>query len=177
MQTPNGPAYVSQFPEPNDPLLVLNVWKGNLGLDTGVPQNVYQLDEARMTQVKDADGRPRDPRRQARRDRRAARRPGHAHVQRAARGSSRSTCGTTPRSSYVLVFALLAFAGLATSLFAPRRRVWLRFAPGPQDADGRTVVTAAGLARGDDVGLQPELDRVLAATLAPRRHPDREGTP
>jgi len=51
---------------------------------------------------------------------------------------------------------------LATSLFAPRRRLWLRLAPD----DGRTVVTAAGLARGDDVGLQPELDRVLAETLA-----------
>ena len=40
-----------------------------------------------------------------------------------------------PALVYVLVFALLAFAGLATSLFAPRRRVWMRFAPG---ARGRT---------------------------------------
>jgi cytochrome c biogenesis protein len=75
------------------------------------------------------------------------------------------------------VFALLAFAGLATSLFAPRRRVWLRFAAGDDEHAGRTVVTAAGLARGDDVGLQPEVDRVLAATLAAGQNPDREGTP
>ena len=66
----------------------------------------------------------------------------------------------------MLTFSLLAFAGLATSLFAPRRRLWLRFTPGGADDDGRTVVTAAGLARGDDIGLQPELDRVLADVLA-----------
>ena len=71
-----------------------------------------------------------------------------------------------PALPFVLVFALLAFAGLATSLFAPRRRLWLRLAPGTGDDTGRTVVTAAGLARGDDVGLQPELDRVLTDTLA-----------
>ena len=33
-----------------------------------------------------------------------------------------------PALPFVLVFALLAFAGLATSLFAPRRRLWLRLA-------------------------------------------------
>ena len=87
---------------------------------------------------------------------------------------------------FVLVFALLAFAGLATSLFAPRRRLWLRLTPGAGEDGGRTVVTVAGLARGDDVGLQPELDRVLAETLtrtadrspvAPRGPTSGEATP
>ncbi len=178
VETPNGTAYVSQFPEPNDPVLVLNVWKGNLGLDTGVPQNVYELDEARMTQVKDASGDPVI----------LTVKPGETVELPDGLGTLTFNgikrfvaldLRHDPALVYVLVFALLAFAGLATSLFAPRRRVWLRFSPGPQDALGRTVVTAAALARGDDVGLQPELDRVLAATLAqaPDTHPDREGTP
>ncbi len=185
-QTPMGPAYASTNPQPNDPALVLSVWKGNLGLDTGVPQNVYQLDEARMTQVLDADGTPAT----------VVVRPGETVD--LPDGLGTLTFNGLPRFvaldlrhdpalPFVLVFALLAFAGLATSLFAPRRRLWLRFAPaGPDDAHGRTVVTAAGLARGDDVGLQPELDRVLAQTLArtddvtpaaPRGTTSGEGTP
>jgi len=178
IQTPNGPAYVSQFPEPNDPVLVLNVWKGNLGLDTGVPQNVYELDEARMTQVVDADGDPVI----------LVVKPGETVELPDGLGTLTFNgikrfvaldLRHDPALVFVLVFALLAFAGLATSLFAPRRRVWLRFVPGADADAGRTVVTAAALARGDDVGLQPELDRVLAATLAdaPGTAPDREGTP
>ena len=81
-----------------------------------------------------------------------------------------------PALPFVLVFALLAFAGLATSLFAPRRRLWLRLARRRDDA-GRTVVTAAGLARGDDVGLQPELDRVLAGRRSPARLTDPRSLP
>lgn len=157
--------YRSVDPQPNDPLLVLSVWQGNLGLDTGVPQNVYQLDEARLTQAVDADGKAIT----------LYVRPGETVD--LPNGLGTLTFNGLPRYvaldlrhdpalPFVLVFALLAFAGLATSLFAPRRRVWLRFAPGEGEGDGRTVVTAAGLARGDDVGLQPELDRVLAETLA-----------
>ncbi len=51
-------------------------------------------------------------------------------------------------------------AGLAASLFVPRRRLWLRLTPA---SDGRTVIAAAALARGDDPGLRADLDRVLAA--------------
>ncbi|WP_425484411.1 cytochrome c biogenesis protein ResB [Cellulomonas humilata] len=158
--------YRSIDPQPTDPLLVLSVWSGNLGLDTGVPQNVYELDEARMTQAIDADGTTVT----------LYVRPGETVD--LPDGLGTLTFNGLPRYvaldlrhdpalPFVLVFALLAFAGLATSLFAPRRRLWLRFAPGGAEDTGRTVVTAAGLARGDDVGLQPELDRVLAATLAP----------
>lgn len=157
-------------PQPADPLLVLSVWSGNLGLDTGVPQNVYQLDESRMEQALEADGTPVT----------LEVRPGETVD--LPDGQGTLTFEELPRFvaldlrhdpalTWVLVFSLLAFAGLGASLFAPRRRLWLRAGPAPL-APGRdqgpaagTVITAAGLARGDDVGLVTELDRVLAAVL------------
>lgn len=75
-----------------------------------------------------------------------------------------------PSLTWVLVFALAALAGLAVSLFTPRRRVWVR----AWEEDGRTVVHVAGLARGDDAGLQGEVDRTLAAV--PGIEPDDVAT-
>ena len=48
----------SVYPQPLSPLLVLSVFTGDLGLDSGVPQNVYQLDSSRMTRLVGADGKP-----------------------------------------------------------------------------------------------------------------------
>jgi cytochrome c biogenesis protein len=149
----------SVHPQPQDPLLVLAVWSGDLGLDEGVPQNVYQLDESEMEQVRDASGEVAT----------LYVRPGETVPLPGGLGDV--TYEATPRFvaldlrhdptlPFVLVFALLSLAGLSVSLFTPRRRVWLRAVPGE---DGRTVVTAAALARGDDVGLQAELDGVLTA--------------
>ena len=159
-QQVDASTWQSIYPQPGNPLLVLTVWHGNLGLDTGVPQNVYELDESRMTQSVDDNGAPIT-----------------LYVKQGETVDLPDGLGTLtfkglpryvaldlrhdPALGFVLVFAILAFVGLATSLFAPRRRIWLRATA----QDGRTVVTAAGLARGDDVGLQPELDRILAATL------------
>ncbi|GAA2720176.1 cytochrome c biogenesis protein ResB [Cellulomonas aerilata] len=149
----------SVHPLPGDPLLVLSVWSGDLGLDDGVPQNVYQLDEAGLEQAVDADGGTVT----------LYVRPGETVTLPDGLGSL--TYDSTlrfvaldlrhdPTLPFVLVFSLLALGGLALSLFTPRRRVWLRAVPGP---DGRTHVTGAALARGDDVGLQRELDAVMAA--------------
>lgn len=173
----------SSDPQPTDPMLVLSVWEGNLGLDTGVPQNVYRLDESRMQKVTDDAGE----------DVTLYVRPGETVE--LPDGLGTLTFEDLPRFVAldlrhdpallgVLLFALLAFAGLAASLFAPRRRLWLRLTPAGEDGAAGTVVDAAGLARGDDVGLQPELDRVLAevlgrpspsdASAAPTDDPDRD---
>ncbi|MGV8966758.1 MAG: cytochrome c biogenesis protein ResB [Cellulomonas sp.] len=144
-------------PQPDSPLLVLSVWAGNLGLDDGIPQNVYQLDQRGMTQATDATGAPVT----------LYVRPGETVELPDGLGSI--TFDALPRFvaldlrhdpslAFVLAFALAALAGLATSLFTPRRRIWVRAEP---DGSGRTVITAAALARGDDLGLQGELDRVL----------------
>lgn len=159
----------SVHPQPTDPLLALAVWTGDLGLDAGIPQNVYQLDQTGLTQATTADGSPVT----------LYVRPGETVD--LPDGLGTLTFESLPRFvaldlrhdpslTWVLVFALLAFGGLATSLFVPRRRIWVRARPVETDAtsdgdqspgSGRTVVTAAALARGDDVGLQAELDRAM----------------
>ncbi len=70
-----------------------------------------------------------------------------------------------PALVWILVFALGALGGLAVSLFTPRRRIWMRVWS-EEASDGaaparRTVVSVAGLARGDDAGLQGEVDRLV----------------
>jgi cytochrome c biogenesis protein len=156
----------STDPQPTDPLLALAVWTGDLGLDDGVPQNVYQLDETGLTQEVTEEGLPVT----------VYARPGETVD--LPDGLGTLTFDALPRFvaldlrhdpslGWVLTFALLAFAGLGVSLFVPRRRVWLRARPaavaGGDEGPGaaRTVVTAAALARGDDVGLQAELDRAV----------------
>ncbi|GIG36036.1 cytochrome c biogenesis protein ResB [Cellulomonas pakistanensis] len=178
--------YRSVYPQPTDPLLALAVWTGDLGLDDGVPQNVYQLDETGLTQAVDDEGLPVT----------LYLRPGETVD--LPDGLGTLTFDALPRFvaldlrhdpslAWVLTFALLAFAGLAASLFVPRRRVWLRLRPA--DAEGavegttagdegpgaaRTVVSAAALARGDDVGLQAELDRAVDR-LRDSRPPSGDG--
>jgi cytochrome c biogenesis protein len=161
--TPAGAASV--FPEPQDPLLVLTVWSGDLGLDTGVPQNVYELDVDRMEQVLEADGTPTT----------FFVRPGETVDLPGGLGTF--TWDALPRFvaldlrhdpalGAVLGFAIAALVGLAVSLFTPRRRIWLRVT----DREGRTVVDLAALARGDDLGLAPELERVTNAVRALGAH-------
>jgi cytochrome c biogenesis protein len=160
---PDGTAR-SVFPQPEDPLLVLEVYRGDLGLDEGIPQNVYRLDTANLTpSVGESGERVR-----------VLLRPGESAE--LPDGLGTVALGEElpryvaldlrhdPSLAWVLTFSLLALTGLAVSLFTPRRRVWVRSWSEP-DGEGGTVtrVEAAGLARGDDAGLQGEVDRALAA--------------
>ncbi len=159
----------SVFPQPTNPMLVLQVWTGDLGLDDGVPQNVYQLDTANMTAVTGDDGVRAQ----------VIVKPGETVD--LPDGLGTLTLGADvpryvaldlrydPSLAWVLTFALLALAGLGVSLFTPRRRVWLRTWALP---DGGTHVELAGLARGDDTGLQGEVDRAFAAVPGLRPPPD-----
>jgi cytochrome c biogenesis protein len=64
-----------------------------------------------------------------------------------------------PAQGWVLVFALAAVAGLLTSLFIPRRRVWIS---ARAKAEG-TEVEYGALARGDDPTLSGALARIANA--------------
>jgi cytochrome c biogenesis protein len=68
-----------------------------------------------------------------------------------------------PGGIWVLIFALLALAGVTTSLLVPRRRVWVRRT--------ETGFELAALARGDD----PVLEKVVA-DLAEELAPNKKGS-
>ncbi|NOV96117.1 cytochrome c biogenesis protein ResB [Isoptericola halotolerans] len=149
----------SVFPLPESPLLVLEVYRGDLGLDEGVPQNVYRLDTESLTPSLDANGdrvtlllEPGD----------TVELPDGLGTVSLGEDVPRFVAldlRHDPSLVWVLGFSLAALVGLTGSLFLPRRRVWVR----SWVDDGVTRVEVAGLARGDDVGLQPEVDRTLAA--------------
>jgi cytochrome c biogenesis protein len=151
----------SSFPDARDPVLYLTVWTGDLGLDDGVPQNVYELDTSRMTLITTGDSIPVRLRLE----------PGQTAELPDGLGSvtfdsldryAGFTVRHDPARGAALVFSLLAIAGLTASLFVPRRRLWLRAQPGA----GRTLVEVGALARSEDHGLAGEADAVLAAVLA-----------
>ncbi len=168
----------SIFPQPLAPVLVLTAFAGDLGLDDGIPQNVYELDTSEMDPVavdRGSDGGAESPLTLFLEPGQSADLPD---------GLGTVTFDGLPRFvaldlrhdpavGAVLVFSLLATAGLAVSLFVPRRRLWLRLS---DHGDGRTVASAAGLARGEDPGLQADVDRVLQALPGAVLESPRDGT-
>ncbi|AEW95802.1 MULTISPECIES: cytochrome c biogenesis protein ResB [Streptomycetaceae] len=172
----NGPH--SSFPALDFPVLVLTAYHGDLGMDAGLPQNVYQLDTAgkRLTQFKQANGEPL----------RQFLRPGDTMALPGGAGSltfdridqwANFEIVHQPGNGLALASAVCMLAGLAGSLFIQRRRVWVR---ARQDDDGRTVVELAGLGRSESPKLGEELavlvDRVhAAAPTAPEPPPPPAG--
>ncbi|MFF4762777.1 cytochrome c biogenesis protein ResB [Streptomyces sp. NPDC001292] len=174
----------SQFPALDFPVLALTGYHGDLGVDAGVPQNVYQLDtkNPNLKQFKDAKGKIV-----------AARLlPGETMTLPNGAGSItfdkdiKEWAGfqivQQPGTGWALTGALAAIAGLVGSLFIQRRRVWVRAVRG---ADGVTVIEMAGLGRSESAKLPEELgdlaalvhDKAPAQTDAdPDREPDA-GTP
>ncbi|MFB6523671.1 cytochrome c biogenesis protein ResB [Streptomyces sp. NPDC056401] len=150
----------SQFPELDFPALALNAWHGSLGVDSGLPQNVYQLNTSKMEQFKTEDGKPLAKRML----------PGESMELPGGQGTVKfegierwATFSIThqPGSGLALAGAIAAIAGLAGSLFIQRRRVWVRAVRGE---DGVTVVEMAGLGRSESAKIPEEL-AVLAGAL------------
>ncbi|MCK6209793.1 cytochrome c biogenesis protein ResB [Georgenia sp. EYE_87] len=189
---PDGSGAYSVHPQPTSPLLVLTLWAGDLGLDEGVPQNVYVLDSDDMRQVYEEapDGSPGSAE--------GGQRPVTIFLEPGATVELPEGLGTVtfedlprfaaldlrydPSLPYLLTFSITAMLGLFGSLFVPRRRLWVRLSPA---ADGGTALSAAALARGDDPGLARDLERVLEAagttvhndpTPADAGAPAQEGT-
>lgn len=162
----------SIFPDPYNPALVLTVFHGDLGLDEGIPQNVYRLQTDEMTQSVEEDGTP------------VTLIVGQGTTVDLPDGLGTIEFTELPRFValdlrydptlvWLLVFSLSALLGVSISLFTPRRRVWVRArTTTPDGGDPRTVVEVAGLARGDDMGLQGEVDALIAALARLDPQPD-----
>ncbi|GAA3659861.1 cytochrome c biogenesis protein ResB [Streptomyces chitinivorans] len=143
----------STFPELDYPVLSLNAFHGDLGVNSGLPQNVYQLDTDKMEQFKAEDGDLF----------RADLRPGESVELPDGAGTltfdrveqwASFQISQEPGEGWALAGATAAVLGLAGSLFIRRRRVWVRARRG---ADGVTVVEMAGLGRSESARLPEEL--------------------
>ena len=141
-------AKTSIFPDPINPLLTMNVYVGDLGLDGGQPKNVYSLDIAKMKQVAGGKSGVKGLELQKGETVKLPNNMGTVTFDGLKRFISLDI-SYNPGQGFILLFALLALGGLILSLLVPRRRVWVR-----KTAEGFEL---AALARGDD----PTLEKII----------------
>ena len=162
---------VSAFPEAVDPVLSLFVWRGDLGLDDGVPQSIYALDKDELSVVEEPGGGPT----------RLLLRPGQTAPLPDGLGSvsfdgvrefARLQISSAPLAWLPLTALVVAVSGLLLSLYVRPRRAWVR----ARSVDGRTVVEVAALDRVARADTGPDLDEVVAALRA-RGRSDRRDDP
>ncbi|HEY7360119.1 MAG TPA: cytochrome c biogenesis protein ResB [Streptosporangiaceae bacterium] len=151
----------SAFPAPLNPAVSLVSYAGDLGMNSGPTQSVYQLDTSGLRQL------PVQPRPLA---------PGQSIKLPDGDGTLTFTGyrqwislaitydpGTLP----ALIAGMTALAGLLLSFFIRRRRMFVRARPGP---DGRTVTDVGGLARSDAAGGFEAEFASLAGEIAAADH-------
>ena len=132
----------SSYPEVLDPRLLVSIWKGDLGLNTGIPQSVYRIDTSKMERI-----------------------GLKALVLNESYDFGEGSITFTgwkswvnlqivndPGKGFALVGAILAILGLLISLFTRQRRIWVK-------QSGKTQV--AGLAKNGIPGLEPEIDELV----------------
>lgn len=133
---------VSDFPDDRNPVVTLKGYMGDLGVDSGEAQSVYQLDTDRMTGLgESSEMKPGDvwelPD--------GAGKIEFTGVKEYASMQVNSNPGRIP----ALISASAAVLGLIATLFVRPRRAWVRARTGK---GGRTVVEVAGLAKTDAGG-------------------------
>ncbi|MEV0003356.1 cytochrome c biogenesis protein ResB [Micromonospora sp. NPDC050980] len=156
------PPYVaSKFPAERNPALNLTAYRGNLGLDAGIPGSVYQLDQRQVDNGKLKQVGTK------------LLRPGETWT--LDDGSTLEFVGTrpyvtlavrhAPGQTLLLVASGTLLLGLMGSLFARRRRVWFRVSPpeGGSPTSGSSLVEAGGLPRTEHPGFADEFAQLVAA--------------
>lgn len=154
----------SQFPDLEFPVLALSGYHGSLGVDSGLPQNVYQLDTSKMKKFKDSEGELLKKRLLPGETMKLPDGAGSITFENDVEEWASFQISQQPGNGWALAGAIAAIFGLAGSLFIQRRRVWVRAVRG---ADGVTVVEMAGLGRSESAKLPEELAD-LAGTLHDR---------
>lgn len=142
-------AFTSIYPDPINPKLTMNVYVGDLGLDKGVPKNVYSLEVSKMKQVAGGKSGVKGLQLNLHDTVKLPNDMGTVTFDSLKRYISLDV-SYNPAEGWILFFALLALGGLVLSLLIPRRRVWVR--------KTESGFELAALARGDD----PTLEKVLA---------------
>jgi cytochrome c biogenesis protein len=172
----------SAYPEPLDPQVAIEVYRGDLGMEGGHSQSVFAIDANQVALGLLVS-------------------QGRANL---AVGESMTLDDGTkitftgaqpwvslqtsydPAQGWALVSAVCLVAGLLLSLTVRRRRVWYRIRPNPassgtpstvpgsgSDPGGRTLIDIGGLARTDQAGYGAEFSSLVA--LAPATGPRGNG--
>ncbi|MFZ3568881.1 cytochrome c biogenesis protein ResB [Streptomyces sp. BH097] len=149
---------LSQFPALDFPVLALNATHGDLGVDAGLPQNVYQLDTSHMKPFKDSKGKALKQRLLPGETMKLPNGAGSITFDKDIKEWVTFQISHQPGDTWALGGAIAAIGGLAGSLFIQRRRVWVRAVEGP---DGVTVVEMAGLGRSESAKLPEELGSLV----------------
>jgi cytochrome c biogenesis protein len=150
-----------------NPMISMLAYTGDLGLNDGVPQSVYAMDKAGMTQLKRPNGKVF----------RVDLRPHQTVELPHGAGSvtfhgvkqwTRLQISRTPLVWLTLLGVVLALAGLLGSLFIRPRRLWVR----ARRQDGTTLVEVAALDRSGGGDLAP----VLSSVVESLQSEQQEGT-
>ncbi|MFF5254746.1 cytochrome c biogenesis protein ResB [Streptomyces leeuwenhoekii] len=158
-----GTTMLSQFPALINPMLALSAYHGDLGVDSGIPQSVYQLDKKNLKEFKDSDGKLFKKQLAIGQTMTLPDGAGSVTFE-GVKEWAGFQITRQPASGWALAGAVVAIFGLAGSLFIQRRRVWVRAVRG---ADGVTVVEMAGLGRSESAKVPEELGE-LAGILYER---------
>ena len=139
----------SSYPEVLDPRLLFSIWKGDLGLDSGVPQSVYRIDTSKMERIglkalvlnESFDF-------------------GEGSITFTGWNSwVNLQIVSDPGKIYSLVGAILAISGLLISLFTRQRRIWVK--------QGRKT-QIAGLSKNEIPGLDEEIKDLVKELTSER---------
>ena len=141
-------ALASVYPDPANPVVTMNIYKGNLGLDSGIPSNVFSLAVHGLDQLTGGKTGVKSIQLKPGQSAKLPQGLGSVSFDELRRYASLDI-DYNPGQGFVLFFALLALLGLVMSLVIPRRRVWVKLSS--------TGYEIAALARGDD----PMLNRVV----------------
>ena len=155
----------SIFPDERNPRLLLTFYRGDLGLDQGVPSSVYRLNAKQI-----ASGKLK----QIGEGKQLA----VGDVWTLDDGSKLEFLGTQPFATIalrhdpgepvVLGSIVLVLCGLMLSLSGKRRRVWVRLTPA---SDGRILLEAGGLPRSEYPGFADEFAALIAKMGGDIREP------
>ena len=154
-----GQVVTSVFPDLRDPEVAVDVLRGDLGLDDGRGQSIFQVDQAKV----DSGELVRVARANLVPGQSVTLDDGTAVRFDGVQKWVNLQVSHDPGQDYVLAFAVLILIGLGSSLTIRRRRFWARLSP---TEDGtRTVVEVGGLARTDRAGYGEEFDRMRTDLL------------
>ncbi|NMO91867.1 cytochrome c biogenesis protein ResB [Actinomycetospora sp. TBRC 11914] len=180
-----GGVVTSTYPALTNPEVAADVYRGDLGLDSGKGQSIFGIDQSMVDQ-----GRLVRVARQNLTPGQTITLDDGTRVRfDDVKQWVRLQVSHDPAQDAVLVAAIALLVGITLSLTIKRRRFWVRVTPGPRSpstTDGRTVsggegssVELGGLARTDQAGYGEEFDRLRTDLLGAgrRQTPTRQDAP